>query len=185
MDKQQKKIADDLNKLAEKYKDEMIQAGKHVAENIFVHGAEPYQAMNISRSKMEGIYAQGYQLYNAGNFEKAYKTFELLAQLHPSDPRFSFGMAACLQALKNFEPAYYMFLQSAMGDPENPVPLYHAVDCCLQKGEKMSALVMVQMVLDRAKDRAEFSYIKDRCTMLKENLTAELNAEGEKLLKKK
>jgi Tetratricopeptide repeat. len=178
MDRKEKKIQEELKKLASQYQEEMIASARTIGDNIINKGAPPYQALAISKGKLEGIYAQAYQLYNAGNFKKAYRTFEMLSLLCDDDPRFLFGMAASLQGLKLFREAYGYFIVSATKDSDNPVPFYHAADCCLQEGDKISALVMVQLVIDKCKDRPEYSYIKDRSQVLKDSLTNELNAEG-------
>lgn len=181
MDRKEKKVQEELKKLASSYEEEMIQSARVISDNIFNKGAEPYEALAISKSKLEGIYAQAFQLYNAGNFKKAYRTFEMLSMLNNRDPRFPFGMAASLQVLNQFKEAYNFFILSATMDQDNPVPFYHAADCCLKIDDKMSALVMVQLVIERCKEKPEYSYIKDRCEVLKENLTTELNEEGKKL----
>lgn len=175
MDSKEKKVQEELQKLADSYKDEVGEATTTICNNIFKNGVPAYQAMAIPRSKLEGIYAQAYQQYNAGNYEKAFKTFEMLAYLNNDDPRFMFGMAACFQGLKKYKQAYNSFLICAMLDKDNPVPYYHAADCCLQEGEKISALVMLQIVIQKSEGKPEYSYIKDRSEVLKESLTLEIN----------
>lgn len=182
MDRKEKKLQEEMEKLAANYEKEIQDSVLHVFTNIVKKGAKPCEALGVSKSKMEGIYAQAYQLYNAGNFEKAFKTFEMLSLLNYDDPRFLFGMAASMQSLKRYKQAFQYFLLAANADQESPVPYYHAADCCLQEKDKMTALVMCQLVEDKSKDKVEYSYIKERSRVLKEQLTKELNAEGEQIV---
>lgn len=181
MDKKEKELQETLQKVAESYDEEVKESILNVATNIFVKGVKPVDAFAISKTKMEGIYAQAYQLYNSGNFEKAYQTFEMLNLLDGESARYAFGAGACLQGLGKYKEAFLFFMQSGALDVDNPVPFYHAADCSLQLNDKFSAVVMCQLVEDRSADREEYTYIRERSRVLKEKLTKELNEEGAKL----
>jgi type III secretion system low calcium response chaperone LcrH/SycD len=175
MNRKEKRIQEEMDKLAAKYQEEIKGSAKVIAENIFKKGMAPQNALAIPPRKIEGIYAQGYQLYNAGNYKKAYETFELLTLLNGQDPRFVFGMAASLQGLGDYQKAFMLFMQSANLDADNPVPYYHAADCCLKSEDKVSAVVMLHLVIEKSKNLSQYSYIKDRAKIMQETLTDELN----------
>jgi hypothetical protein len=53
----------------------------------------------------------------------------------------------------------------AMLDPGSPIPHYHASDCYLQMNDKVSALIALEMAIQRSENKAEFQQLKDRAAL--------------------
>lgn len=178
MDRKEQEIYNDMNKLGESYSEEIDKSLETVANNIFQGGLTPQEALNISPKRLEALYAQGYHLFNTGNYIKAGKIFALLCVVAQTDPRFYMANAASLHKQGRFEEAMQNYGMAASYDPLNPIPMYHAVDCAMEIGDEVTAAVLLEIVISRCQDKEEFSLIKQRCTILRDLVIKDLNEKG-------
>lgn len=137
-------------------------------------GSSVKDALGLTDVMIEGIYGQAYRLYNTGKFKDASQIFRMLVMLTPNDPRYLMGLAACHHMMKDFLSAINTYTVCSMLDGDNPVPLYHASDCMIQVGDHASALVVLEMAVDRAGDKPEYKMMKDRALLTIESLKKEV-----------
>lgn len=130
--------------------------------------------LGIDKSSAEGMYGEAFAHYTSGRYKDAIDIFQLLIVYDGEDPRFMMGLAACYHQLKEFDSAIQLYTSCGLLDPEDPLPHYHLSDCYLQVGDKMSAVVALQMAVKRAGDKEEFSVMKDRALMAIETYKEEL-----------
>jgi type III secretion system low calcium response chaperone LcrH/SycD len=178
MDRKEQEIYSEMQKLGNTHAEEIDQSLETVSNNIFKGGLTPQEALNIPNKKMEALYAQGYHLFNTGNYVKAGKIFGLLCIMAQTDPRFFMANAASLHKQKRYQDAMKNYGMASSYDPLNPIPLYHSVDCALELGDRMSASVLLEMVIERCEDKEEFSLVKERCTVLRDLLIKDINERG-------
>lgn len=97
-------------------------------------------AVNLDRKAVEGLYALGYNLYNAGAYENAETIFQALCLYNYNDARFWQGLGGVRQALGKYQLAVdsysYGMLASALSDPE---PVFYSGICFLKMGDMESA----------------------------------------------
>jgi len=72
--------------------------------------------------------------------------------------------------LKEYSTAAELYTVCGLLDSQSPIPHYHASDCYIELGDKPSAIIALEMAVSRAKDRPEFSRLKDRALMTIESL---------------
>lgn len=147
---------------------------KKAAEEVTQKAASAKQAMGMTDAMIESIYGQAYRLYNTGKYKESAQLFRLLIMLDPKDPRYLLGIAASYHMLKEFKNAVSMYAVCAMADPDSPIPHYHVSDCYLQMKDKVSAIISLEMAVNRAKDLPAYQTLKDRALLTIENLKKEL-----------
>lgn len=144
------------------------------ASKIVGEGVPPRDAMGLNDQMIEGIYAQAYRLYNTGKYKEASQLFRLLIMLNGAEPKYSMGLAACFHMAKDYQTAVQVYTTCGLIDPTNPIPHYHASDCYLQLGDRVSAMISLQMAVKRSGDKQEYSQLKDRALMTIESLKEEI-----------
>ena len=146
-----------------------------VADKVVHQGVMPKDAMGLSDAMVEGIYGQGYRLYNTGKYKDASQLFRLLIMLNSTEPKYSMGLAACFHMLKEYKNAVSTYAICGVIDPENPIPHYHASDCYVHMKDPVSALISLEMAVKRAGDKAEYQTLKDRALLTIEALKKEID----------
>jgi len=146
--------------------------------NALQKGIMPKQMLNIGDDTIEGLYAQAYNLYNAGKYQDASYLFLVLMMLDPNQPKHLLGSAACLHRMGKYEKAGQIYILCSSIDPSNPLPHFHAADCYI----KLKALPLAHMCLKNTiqccADKKEFAVIKERATAMLEVVVQEVEAMG-------
>jgi len=134
----------------------------------------PKDALGLSDDVVEGIYGQAYRLYNSGKYGEASQLFRLLLTLNSADPKYTLGLAACYHMQKDYRNAAAAYAISAVIDPDNPVLYYHSSDCYMNLGDPKSALLALEIAVNRAGGKPEHQLLKDRALMAMESLKEEI-----------
>lgn len=179
MKREQEKVSRAARGAADKMADEAAKNLEEAAENVVKRGILPKDAMGIDDQMLEGIYGQAYRLYNTGKYKEASQIFRLLIMVNSMEPKYTMGLAACFHMVKEYDHAVDGYTLCSIIDPDNPIPQYHAADCYINMGDKLSAVVALKMAVKRAGKRGEYATLVDRAEMMIESLQKELN-EGEK-----
>lgn len=180
MDRKEKEIVEVLEKVHKQNEAELQTGFRTIAQNIMRHGMSPKEAFGLSNVKVESLYAEAYKLYNAGNLKRAVPYFELLNMIDNKEPRFVFGLGACFQGLKQYKEAFQTYVTLSAIDLVSPFPLFHAADCAMRLGDSLTALILLDMSLDRAGENPIFTTLKERSLLIKESLTEKVKAGGTK-----
>lgn len=131
----------------------------------------------VSDEKEETVYAQAYLLYNSGRYNDAIEIFRVLIMLNTSEPKYMMGLAACFHMMKAYDAAISTYTLVSFLDPDNPIPYFHTSDCALQLGDKLSAMVALQMAIKRA-DKPEFKTLRERAEITMSGLKKEVTKES-------
>lgn len=123
---------------------------------------------------IDGMYRHAYQLYNTGRYKDAAQVFRTLTTLHTSDYKYTMGLAACYHMMKEYQMAAGVYLVVSTLAPLNPIPYFHASDCYMQIGDKVSAMLMLEMALKKAGSNKEYSTLKQRAEITLAGLKKEL-----------
>lgn len=137
-------------------------------------GKIPREALGFSDERMESIYSQAYRLYNTGKYTDATQLFRVLLIADPTDPKYYLGMAACFHMMKEFADAARIYMMCSVIDATSPIPCFHAADCYIQVRERASAIMSLEMAIQRAGERPEYQVLKERSALMIENLKKEL-----------
>ncbi len=107
----------------------------------------------ITPEQMETVYALAYQYYNAQNYEQAVKLFNGLCLFDPSEQKYFTGLAACEQALKNYEHAANLYSVSAvLSGLKDPEPMYYAAVCLLKAGRRDDAITTLKSLSEMGRE---------------------------------
>lgn len=147
-----------------------------LTDKIFKKGMLPKDAMGVSSNLLEGIYAQAYRLYNTGKYVEATHLFRMLILINPTEPKYVLGLAACLHMLKEYKNAIQTYTMCTILDPHNPLPYYHSSDCFIQMKDYVSAMVCLEMAVQKASDKPEFAKLKERASLSLESLKKQQQA---------
>ncbi len=103
----------------------------------------------VSEESIEALYGLAYNLYAAQNFKDASVVFQALSLYKHNDYRFLMGLAACTQALHEYDKAVefytYAILTSQFSEPE---PFYYSAYCFLKLEQKEAAVEALQFIAD-------------------------------------
>lgn len=174
-DEQLAKVVEEVTEGASK---EAAKSVDKFIDAVFVKGFAPMDALGLKPEMIEGLYGQAYRLYNTGNYREAMSLFRLLLLLNVTEPKYAMGLASSMHMMKHYEPATQMYAICAILDPNNPVPHYHASDCWVKIGDPASALISLELAVERAGDDPQYKQMKDRCNMTIKKLKEELEKQG-------
>lgn len=154
----------------------MDQALGEVADNIWEKGMNPKQALGVSNSYLENIYAQAYRLYNTGKYPEATHLFRILVMFNAMEPKYALGLAACFHMLKEYVNAIQIYTMCSAIDPGNPIPHYHSSDCFIQMKDPLSAMLCLELTLECCEGKSEFSKIKERAQLNLDSLKKQIQS---------
>lgn len=160
----------EAREMAQKNMEKLGQTLSDLSDNIINKGMLPKDALGLSDAIIEGIYAQAYRLYNTGKYSEAIHLFRMLVMLNTTESKYILGLAACFHMLKEYQNAVQTYAMCAMLDPESPIPHYHASDCYIEMKDKLSAIISLDLAIQRAGDKPEYAKVKERASLTIESL---------------
>lgn len=164
-------IQEITNKMKAEFPSENPQRHAEVLLNFFEKGIMPFESMGFDNRFVGMLYSYAYKLFQSGKFSDAEQVYRLLMCLNPLDARYPHALAATLHKEKKFQESLNNYIVAAYLAPDDPMPLYHASDCCMQMNDPYSALTMLSMVIDRVGERKEFNLLKQRAELSINSLT--------------
>ena len=161
---------------AEKEGKKFDKAIGEMANKMMIQGATPKDAMGVSNSYCENVYAQAYRLYNTGKYVEATHSFRILIMLNAMEPKYMLGLAACFHMIKEYYNAIQTYTMCAALDPQSPIPHYHSSDCFIQMKDYLSAMICLELAIDRAGDKPEYAKMKERAQLSLESLKKQISS---------
>jgi type III secretion system low calcium response chaperone LcrH/SycD len=140
-------------------------------------GLSPKEMFDLSDEIVETVYSHAYNLYNRGKYDDSLLMFKLLIFLDPEDPRYRMGIAACYHLLKEYEVAMSMYLLAGTLGDNDPLPFYHAADCCSQMDSAAAASMMLETCIAECQGKPEYRIIEERSKMMIDALKEKSDAE--------
>jgi type III secretion system low calcium response chaperone LcrH/SycD len=160
----------------EKQEEKLDKALGQLGNKMLKQGITPKDAMGVSDSYLENVYAQAYRLYNTGKYPEATHLFRILIMLNAMEPKYMLGLAACFHMLKEYYNAIQTYTMCSALDPLNPVPHYHSSDCFIQMKDYLSAMICLELTIDRSGDKPEYAKMKERAQLSLESLKKQLSS---------
>lgn len=109
----------------------------------------------ITDEEMEAAYANGYNLFQAGNYEKAEGFFEFLATFDRLNKKYWMALGACRFNKKDHDGSLAAYSIAAMIDVEDPGLLLKIAQCRLAMGEKDTAVGVLEAAVELAENKPE------------------------------
>lgn len=167
---EQKRIKAALNDLGKDLGNDNTAIIDDLLKKFVGSGSTPKDILGISDEKSESIYANAYLLYNTGKYGDAIHLFRLLIMMDPSEIKYILGLSACFHMQKEYRKAVDTYSLCAAMDTESPIPYFHLSDCFLQLQDKPSALIALEMAVQRAGDKIQYQILKDRALLTIDSL---------------
>jgi type III secretion system low calcium response chaperone LcrH/SycD len=168
----------------EKLEEKFDKALGELGNKMLIQGMTPKDAMGVSDQYLENVYAQAYRLYNTGKYVEATHLFRILIMLNAMEPKYMLGLAACFHMLKEYQNAIQTYTMCSALDPQSPIPHYHTSDCFIQMKDYLSAMLCLELVMDRAGNKPEYAKMKERAQLSLESLKKQLSSpEGAEISK--
>jgi type III secretion system low calcium response chaperone LcrH/SycD len=161
---------------AQQQEEKLGQALGDITNKMMKQGMSPKEAMGISNSYLENLYAQAYRLYNTGKYAEAVHLFRMLIMFNAMEPKYMLGLAASFHMLKEYVSAIQTYTMCSALDPQNPIPHYHSSDCFIQMKEYLSAMLCLELAIERAGDREEYAKMKERAQLSLESLKQQITS---------
>ena len=171
---EEQQVRKGVDKLGEASSEESYKEIMNILHTVFKTGIVPKEALGFNNEKIEMIYSQAYRLYNTGKYREASYLFRLLLFLDPTEAKYALGLAACFHMMKEFDNAVQTYTLVGVLDSNSPLPYFHVSDCYLQVGDKVSALISLDMAVKRSEGKAEYQILKDRALLTIESLKKEI-----------
>lgn len=130
--------------------------------------------IGIPVETMNELYRIAYYLFQSGQYLKAGDVFKHLMVLDTSSYRYAFGMGACLEKLGDNFSAINAYTLAYINNSSNPIPLYHAAECCIFLNNTQGAKDYLKQVINIAGDNKKYKDIKGKAELLKQNLMKSL-----------
>lgn len=150
-----------------------------IAKRIMEDKKSPKEALGFDNSYLENMYTRGYNLYNTGKFNDALHIFRALLMLNPTEPKYMLGIAACQHMLKEYVSAIQSYVLCSVYDPTNPLPFFHSSDCYIQMKNYVSAMICLEMAIERAKNDPQFAVLKERARLSLDRLKDQINSHAQ------
>jgi type III secretion system low calcium response chaperone LcrH/SycD len=154
----------------ERQEEKLHKAWGEFGKKMLKQGMAPKDALGVSDSYLENVYAQAYRLYNTGKYAEAAHLFRILIMLNAMEPKYMLGLAACFHMMKEYDNAIQSYTMCTALDPQSPLPHYHSSDCFIQMKDYLSAMLCLELAIDRAGDKPEYAKLKERAQLSLEGL---------------
>lgn len=85
----------------------------------------------LSDAEAELFYSYAFAHYQSGHSKEAIEAFHVLCARRPLESRFWFGLGASLQEERKYQDALHAWAMTALLNPDDPYPHFHAAECYL------------------------------------------------------
>ncbi|MCF7729196.1 MAG: tetratricopeptide repeat protein [Chthoniobacterales bacterium] len=124
------------------------------------------QKTTISSRQIESLYALGFELYGAGEFEKAADLFRLLCLYDPEKPRNWIALGGANQQRRAYQSAIAAFGMASFQDPLSPEPRLYAAHSFIDLKELPAALEVTKQALQLCENREDKKEVQSRAVAL-------------------
>ena len=114
----------------------------------------------LTDEEMEAAYANGYNIFQAGNYRKAEVIFEFLVTFDNQTKKYWTALGACRFNMKNHFGAMAAYSTAALIDVEDPGLLMKIAQCRLALGEKEVAAGALEAALEVAGEKPQHAEAK-------------------------
>jgi tetratricopeptide (TPR) repeat protein len=156
---------------------EELKMQEEALKEIYVNGKTPAKACGIDNDYLTLAYRYGYSLYQKNKFREAWQVFEWLKIMNPCQIEYRTANLHCLLQLKNWTLAINELMMLAFLNGEDPYPFAKMAECLIELNDLASALIIIEMAIDRAGDKKEYAADKAKWKMQYEFLLTQLEVD--------
>lgn len=138
--------------------------------SLWTQGVPLYITRGVAKQDLDALYLIAYNLYSEKKYQEAAQIFETITFYNHFDRRGWIGTAACYQMLGHYDDAIQCYSSASLIDIEDPMPIFHSVECYVALNRYAEALSALEAILTLTKDKSEFASLKNWATQMKETL---------------
>ena len=127
---------------------EGLTSEQQAALEALASGATPGDVRGLAAEDIEAVYAVGFNLYQARQYERAEPLFAWACLYGMAEPRYWMALGNCRQALKKYKEAIETYGFCFVLDAESPWPALHCAVCHLAMADRDMAKSAVEMAED-------------------------------------
>ncbi len=169
-----------LNRLNIPLSSQQKQLLKETIMKMEQHQLSPSEALGCTPEMREVIYNHGYKLFYSGKYQEALPVFSTLRALDPTDPRYSFALAACYHRNKEYLNAAAHYTFSHFLDPSEPYSCFYLYDCFMKANHPVSALSAIQEAFVLAESNPKYEELKMKIALERQHLQEFLKTNSHK-----
>ncbi|MDH4470010.1 MAG: SycD/LcrH family type III secretion system chaperone [Verrucomicrobiae bacterium] len=124
------------------------------------------QDITISSRQLESLYALGFELYGAGEFEKAADLFRLLCLYDPEKSRNWIALGGANQQRGEYQLAIAAFVMASFQEPLSPEPRLYAAHSFIDLMDLSAALEATKQALELCEKRDDKKEVQSRASSL-------------------
>ena len=102
----------------------------------------------ISLELERQFYATAFELYEKGDYRGAAQMFTQLVLTDPYSEHYWRALASSKQMAKEYQAALHAWSMVALTNEKDPLPHFHAAECCLTLDDKDDALKALDAAFD-------------------------------------
>jgi type III secretion system low calcium response chaperone LcrH/SycD len=137
---------------------------------LLTKGVPLYITQGLTKQDLNALYIIAYNLYSEKKYQKAVSIFETMSFYNHLDKRGWMGTAACYQMLGRYDDAVLCYSFASLLDVENPLPIFHSIECYIARRKYSEALSALGAILVLLKKTSEFDHLKGWVIQMKETL---------------
>jgi type III secretion system low calcium response chaperone LcrH/SycD len=133
-------------------------------------GHQGQEIMGLSTEEMALCYSKALQLFKEKSYIEATDAFLFLAFMNHEIPDYWLGLGMATQMCHGYEAAIDAYELAAVYDLDNPVPYFYLAKCLFAIHDRSSAQDALDMAIELAKGRDEYTELLEQAIHAKEVL---------------
>lgn len=160
-------MEDDLGefKLSKKAREKL--KNKALLKKELAAGKTAQEILGFTDETMAKFYRAAYRLFEHKRHVDAANAFLFLVTLNPYNHDYWLGLGMTAQLCGDYEAAIDAYEMAAVADSDSPVPYFYLAKCLFSIHDRESALQAIDLALECAGDRPEYSDLKKQAETAK------------------
>lgn len=142
-------------KLSRKAKEKL--KDKELLKKELASGKTPQEILGFKDETMAKFYREAYRLFEHKRYIDAANAFLFLVTLNTNIHDYWLGLGMSAQLCADYESAIDAYEMAAVTDVESPVPYFYLAKCLFAIHDRESALQALDLTLEYAEDKEEFT----------------------------
>lgn len=125
-------------------------------------GKSAQEILGFSNETMAKFYKAAYHLFENKRHIDAANAFLFLVTLNPYNHEYWLGLGMATQLSGDYESAIDAYEMAAITESESPIPYFYLAKCLFAIHDRESALQALDLALEYAEDKSEYSELKQQ-----------------------
>ena len=137
---------------------------KTLLKDLLLKGTPPQEILSFSDITMAKFYRSALSLFDSKKYLESQNAFLFLVSLNGDNYDYWLGYGMSTQLSGDFEGAIDAYEMAAMLEIESPVPYFYLAKCLFAIHDRESSVQALEMAIEYATDKDEYSELKTQAT---------------------